>query len=264
MNSDSMRWIVGLGVLGSALAHAGGIQVGAGSTVSFGDAVVSMGCNDLVAAGQIRVESAHISSINDILVPAGGILDAGAGSDLTMTGDFEGEGSFNAGTGVVNIVDGCGNGTSHIGGGFAFNDLAVLTGTGKNLVFDAGKTTTVTGKITLQGASGNLLKIRSTVAGSTAQISATDVQAIDYVDVADSRAVGAVMAPGNPANFHAAAGGNLFRWFLFDAAAPGNGPSTHQIPTMSAFSLGTLALLLGWLAVRRIGAKRFSFPATKA
>ena len=72
------------------------------------------------------------------------------------------------------------------------------------------------------------------------------------------------MAPGNPANFHAAAGGNLFRWFLFDAAAPGNGPSTHQIPTMSAFSLGTLALLLGWLAVRRIGAKRFSFPATKA
>ena len=90
------------------------------------------------------------------------------------------------------------------------------------------------------------------------------LQAIDYVDVADSRAVGAVMAPDKPSKFHSVASGNLFRWFFFDATGRWDDPSMRQIPALSTLSLGTLALLLACLAVRRIGVKRFSGPATKA
>jgi hypothetical protein len=55
----------------------------------------------------------------------------------------------------VRFVDGCSTTSSTISDSSSFNDLVFTTSTGKDVLFEAAETTTVSGAITLAGASGN-------------------------------------------------------------------------------------------------------------
>ena len=242
----SWRGWLGLAVLLCSQVYAAGIQVGGGSLVHWGDARIQLDCGDLVIDGQANGATAVLADINDVKLNSGGVLNA-ENATIILSGDFEGAGAFNPGTGNVNVTDGCSNTASHIGGSFAFNNLSVTTSSGKSLNFDAGKTTTVNGKLTLKGTDGNLLKIRSTTAGTPAKLAATVDQDIGHVDVADSRGTAAVIAPDKPAVFHSVAGGNIYRWFFFNDNGQYDDPKTHVIPTLSWASLAALAALLAML-----------------
>ena len=216
------------------------VDVGAGSRIDFGDARADLGCGDLNVGGSASVGAAQVGGIDSVVVSTGATLAGGSGS-LALSGDFAIAGGFDPGSGGVAIGDGCGNTTSLLSGSQRFSRLAVTTATAKRLTLSAGATTRVTpGPLTLAGAPGRLLQIRSTAAGQPAFIDLAGSQAVSYVDVADNHAIGATLAPGVPAATHSVDSGNVRNWFDFLTA----------IPTLSLPAMVGLALLLGGIAVR--------------
>ena len=105
----------------------------------------------------------------------------------------------------------------------------------RHLLFTAGATTSVSpGLLTLQGAAGNLLKVRSTVPGTPAKLNLLGTQNIRYVDVADNHGTGLTLAPGLPSASNSVNSGNVFNWF----------DVLPIIPALSAAGLIVLSLLV--------------------
>jgi hypothetical protein len=241
------------------LVQAGQWQIGAGSRVDFGDAAVNLGCGDLKVLGDAAASASRLGGIGMLDIGGTGSLMAGS-AQLALSGDFVRSGSFDAGSSTVSIVDACPGSTSRVSGGTVFQHLTVASSTGRTLELAAGQATTVLGRLTLQGAQGQLLKLRSSSAGTPAQLSATAQQSVQFVDVADNRATGEVIAFGKPDQFQSQAGGNLFRWFQFDAQGQdqgggntgntGNtGTDIRQVPTLSALGAAVLGALLALAAL---------------
>lgn len=206
-------------------AGAAGLSVGAGSTVQLGDALLALGCNDL-----------HIE-------PAG-MLQAQA-STIQLAGNWDNRGTFDAGTGTVRVEDGCSvPETSDIGGSNTFFDLVVTTSTGKKVRFQAGATQSILDHLTLMGAPGNLLMIRSSMPGEQAflDLARTGSQLVDYVDVADNGATGQLLAPGPAARHQSINSGNTTGWFFTLAGVA---------PVASGLGLAVLVLLLLAVGIRQ-------------
>jgi hypothetical protein len=210
-------------------AGASGLSIGGGSTVRLGDALLALGCNDL-------------------LIQAAGTLQAQA-STIRLAGRWDNRGTFDAGTGTVLFEDGCVPNLSSIGGNNTFFDLQIVTSTGQTVEFEAGTTQTVLDGLTLMGAPGDLLVIRSSVPGQRAflDLGPGASQFIDYVDVADNAATGQLLAPGPAAKTHSIDSGNTAGWFFVAPAAA---------PVVSGIGLAGAVLLL--LAVARTGLRRAS------
>ena len=228
--------------------------VGADSTIDMGDAVITMDCSDLRIHGTAHLSTAQLSGIDRLQI-SGALTSASA--QLSMAGDLSAEGSSNLGMGTVSIVDGCARTQSTITGSPNLYNLSVTSSAGKKLVFESGKTTTVAGQLNLQGTSAKPLTIRSSTPGTPALLSATSQQTIQFVDVADNRAVGAVIAPGAPESLHSSASGNVFRWFLFDENGlvpqpPQPTPSVAPVPALSSFTALLMAMLLGFIGFRAL------------
>jgi hypothetical protein len=163
--------------------------VGAGSSFSLADSAVDLGCSDLIVSGTLNAGSAAVAQAKDVNIASGGTLEGGSGS-LDVTGNWDRTGAFNAGTGSVRFVDGCGTTNSTISDNNTFNDLELTTAAGKQVTFQAGQTTTVNGTFALGGASENLLAIRSTVDDSETFLDLAQAASGDFVDVKDSHATG--------------------------------------------------------------------------
>jgi len=86
----------------------------------------------------------------------------------------------------------------------------------------------------LQGAPGNLLKVRSTVPGTPAKLNLLGTQNIRYVDVADNHGTGLTLAPGLPSASNSVNSGNVFNWF----------DVLPIIPALSVAGLIVLSLLV--------------------
>ena len=219
-------------------AGASGLSIGAGATVQLGNALLALGCNDL-----------HIE-------PAG-VLEAQA-STIALAGNWDNRGTFDPGTGTVRFEDGCSMpGMSDIGGSNTFFDLVVTTSTGKTVRFQAGATQTILNSLTLMGAPGNLLMIRSTVPGQQAFLDLAQMgsQQIEYVDVADNAATGRLLAPGSAAAYHSVDSGNTTGWFVVFRGA---------VPLASGIGLvGVILMLLGvgGAALRRSRRRANNFTA---
>jgi hypothetical protein len=211
-------------------AGASGLSIGAGSTMRLGDAVLALGCNNL------QIEPA-------------GTLQAQA-STISLAGNWDNRGTFDAGTGTVRFEDGCVPNLSTIGGNNTFFDLRIVTSSGKTVSFEAGATQTVLDGLTLMGAPGDLLVIRSSIPGQRAFLDLVPgaSQLIDYVDVADNAATGQLLASGPAPKSHSIDSGNTAGWFFVAPAA--------AAPVVSGVGLAGAALLL--LAVARTALRRAS------
>ncbi len=133
-------------------------------------------------------------------------------ANVTVGGNWKNYGTFNCGTGLVTLN---GLDTQTIYGNNTFYDLTKTVAAASTLYFEANKTQIITGDLTLQGAAGQLLSLRSTTNGTTWDIDvrvAPLAGAIDFVDVQDSynmdsNSLGDIL-PTNSTN-----SGHNWRWF---------------------------------------------------
>ena len=200
--------------------------------------------------GQLAIDQGVYSGVNHLGIGATGQLDGGSGV-LSLSGDFA-----NAGTGEVRSVDGCGATRSTFTGANTFSRLWVSTTTGRVLVLPSGFTQTVQAALTLNGAPGNLLPVRSTTPGTAASLNLLPgaTQAIAHVDVADNRATGQVIDPGTLASFNPVMRSNVSNWFV-TAVGPGGGAVT-PVPTLGLWGMGLLGLLTALAAARPLRRRR--------
>ena len=190
------------------------IIVGAGSSLNVADNNVDLGCSDLAVAGALAASGANVTSIANLDL-GGGSFAAGA-SRISLGGNFANTGNFDPGASRVAIVDACGNGTSELSGATNFYDFVVATVSGKQILFPVAVAQSVAHSLTLQGAAGHLLDVRSSVAGQRGVLALAEgaAQTIAYVRARDNNASIAHIAPGLPTQFNSVDGGNLVNWFL--------------------------------------------------
>jgi hypothetical protein len=223
--------------LSAASASAAGFTIESGASVALGAGTLAAGCADVVIAGTLDVASGTLDGARRLTVSPGGTLLGGSGT-LRVAGPWSNSGTFAAGTGSVELVDGCAVTDASIAGDNTFANLAANTATGKTLTFAAGSTQTITGVLRLTGAPGNRLRIRSSVNGAEAFIDLLGGQAVASVDVKDNHAVGAPIVLGTDSVL----GGNTPGWQL--AAA---------IPALPAAAAAGLAAWLLASVARRCG-----------
>ncbi len=186
-----MRWATFAAVAFLAVttgASAGQVTVGSGSSFDLGTGSLDLGCADLTVTGTMAAGTVGFAQARDVTIDPTGLLD-GESATLEVAGDWDNAGTFNAGTSTVQLVDGCGLASAVIAGDTTFANLDMTTTSGFLYSFTSGSTQTVTGSVTLAGASGNLLTIRSTLDGSEAfldlDLPATGI----FVDVKDNHAI---------------------------------------------------------------------------
>ena len=217
-------------VLGLAFpASAGNLTVGAGSTLDLGTGSLALGCADLDVAGTLTAGSVGFDAARDVAIAPGGTVN-GNSATLSLSGDWDNAGTFNAGTSTVQMVDGCAVLSGVVVGNSSFANFAISTTSARLVSFTAGSTQTVTGLLSLQGSAGNLLQIRSTLGGSAAFLNVLGSSSASFVDVDDNDALAGndIALPANSVK-----GPNTPGWVLATA-----------VPMLSPMALGALALLL--------------------
>jgi Protein of unknown function (DUF1566) len=190
------------------------ITVPAGTMVNLGGATLSAACADMNVAGLLAVGSGQLAGARAMVVAGGGTLDGGSGV-VGLSGNFSQSGNFVAGTGAVQIVDGCATSASTFTGISSFYGFSIATAIGRSLVFPAGQTQSVAHALSLTGAAGALVTIRSSSAGTAGNLALANgaTQTIDYVDVADNHATVQPIGPGIAATYHSVKGSNSNGWF---------------------------------------------------
>jgi len=111
----------------------------------------------------------------------GNVTFTGAGN-LFLGGTITSLGTFTCGTSTVTL-----DGTSQsLPAGYTFYNLTKIVTSADTLTFQAGSTTTVTNTLTLQGAGGELLSLRSSSDGDQWEIDPQGTRTVAYLDVKDS------------------------------------------------------------------------------
>ncbi|MFA5092778.1 MAG: MBG domain-containing protein [Candidatus Omnitrophota bacterium] len=115
--------------------------------------------------------------------------------DLALRGNFNHQtGTFDAATYTVSFIDA--SKVSIISGNNTFYNL-VCTTPGKIIKFEAGKTQTILNNLRIEGASGNLIRVSSTEAGSQWMVNALDQTKVNltYIYVQDGNNVANYLMP---------------------------------------------------------------------
>ncbi len=206
--------------LTSVSVFASGLTIGAGGTTSLANGSMDLGCGDLVINGTLNLDSGTLSHVDNVVINGGGVLNGGTGT-ITMSGNWTNNGgTTNPGSSQVTINTDCGSDAVTVSGDSTFWNFTMQTGSGRQLNFQAGSNNTFNGYLVLNGAGdennpANLLKIRSTSAGSPAFINVNGTYAISKVDVSDNHAQfpGEWIDFGYPEDFDSIDGPGNNRWF---------------------------------------------------
>lgn len=231
------------GFLPSALSQTLTIQNG--SSFNLGSGTLDSGCGDIRVAGSLAIGSGTARAVRNVDI-SGGDFTLGSGS-VYLSGDWVNLGSFAAGTGSINVVDGCGSAVSRLVGNTDFYQLAVTSSSSRTLEPEAGSVQTFSNRLTLRGSGANLLRIRSSETGRNSffQLAASGTQDIFAVDVADNDASGGqVLVPQPPAGAGSVDSGNNSNWFVRLAQG------AVAIFTLPAPALLLLTLLLILVAMK--------------
>jgi hypothetical protein len=224
-------------------ASAAQLTVGSGASINLGTGSLDLGCADLTVGGTLSAGTAGFAQARDVTIDPSGLVN-GNSATLEVAGDWDNAGTFNAGTSTVQMVDGCGLASAVIAGDTTFANLDMTTTSGFLYSFVSGSTQTVTSSLTLLGDTGNLLTIRSTLAGSEAFLNVQGSGSGDFVDVQDNDATA-----GNPITLgpNSVKGSNTPGWL---AAA--------LVPVFGALGLALLALSLVWSGLWALVTRRGS------
>ncbi len=177
------------------------LEVGAAWDSSIYNRLVLNG-STVTISGPVTIDVSDGGGTNEI--------DAG-GSTINVSGDWTNNDTFTPGTSTV-VLNGA---NQTLSGSTTFHNLTKAVSSADTLTFTAGTTQTITGTATLNGASGQLLRLRSSAPGTrwNLNLAAGATKAISYVDVQDSDASGsdAALLDVNPT--YSVDSGNNVRWF---------------------------------------------------
>ena len=189
----------------------------------------SISFNNLVVAGGI-ITSPSSLTINGNLTINLGVTFTAPSSTLNIAGNWTNNGTFNHNNGTVVF-----NGTrQYIYGSSTFKNLSKSVISTDVFTFQSGSTQTIAGTLTLNGTSGNLLYVYSSIISSQANINPTSSRAISYVAVSGSNNIsGTTISTSNSINE-----GNNTNWTLSSPSATGD---LETVPS-------TWSCVNGWLS----------------
>ena len=128
--------------------------------------------------------------VENMLYVVGGALATG-GNDINIAGTFQNDDTFTHGNGTVTFD---GTSTQTITGDTTFYDVVAAASSARTLVLTSGDTMTVANSLSLNGASGSLLSIQATTAGSAATIAASGAtESTSFLSLKDVTLTGQVI-----------------------------------------------------------------------
>ena len=137
----------------TSFGEAAELNVPPGATLQIpGSATLEMGCADLNTAGSAFVNGGAIQQAGTVTIAATGALNAGSGT-IQVGGNWTNSGTFNAGSSTVMLMDGCSATPASLNGDTQFNNLVLISQTGRSFVIGAGHNIGVSGSLTIQGTS---------------------------------------------------------------------------------------------------------------
>ncbi len=184
-------------------ATLGNLVIGSGAGATLGGGIT--------VSGNLTIDSATLSA---------------AGNNINLVGNWtNNSGIFNSGSGTVVLT-----GTNQtISGSTTFNNLIKTVATAQTLTFNATETQTITGTMLLQGASGQLLSLRSSSFGNQWQIDPQGVRTIAFLDVQDSNNINATAIDATGTN--SVDSGNNTNWIFVATPTPTPTPTETPTPT---------------------------------
>ncbi len=137
---------------------------------------------NIPSSATVNLNTATLNAPGTVTVASSGTLQSSTGTiTVSENGNWSNSGTFTPGNSTVEFA-----GTSHaINGSATFYNLK-CTVAGGQLTFEANKTQAVTSTLTLTGASGNLLRLRSSADGTQWRINPQGTWSVNFVDVKDS------------------------------------------------------------------------------
>lgn len=225
------------------------VAVPAGASFALNGGNIDLANTNLQIGGSFTVGSGGVQNIDSVSILSGGTLDGGSGT-LTLFGDWANAGTFTAGTGSVNFVDGS-VAQSNVSGNSTFYNASFVSAAGKNYVFAVGTTQNISNLLTITGTAALPIQFRSAAADQVANIDLLPggSQNIDFVGVSDVHAIGQPLAPTKTND---GGTGNDTGWFMSGV----NGGNAVPTPTLSGIGASLLALLLAVFAA-------FAFPTSR-
>ena len=207
-------------IQGGTFTPTGTVDVTGNLTIN---STLTQGGNDVTVSGNLTI------------VGSGGVFTANAmAHTINIGGNWANNGTFTANASTVVFTD-----ADHtLSGSTAFNNFTHSVATSRTLTFPASTTQTVNGLLTLNGASGQLLNLRSTTTAAW-NINRAGTYTIDYVDVQYSNNTGTAISVPTSSNTNS---GNNSGWTFTVAAAA-------SIPTLSEWGMIIFTILLGASAV---------------
>ncbi|GEM_PF-1709823 len=208
---------LGSAVIGGHLDATGQMNVLQGEYSAVNAGGYQTWASDLTVSGGTFTAGNQTVDVNDDLTLSSGTLTAAsAGTAFTVGGDFtRSGGTFNHNSGTITL-DGS---NQTVSGSTAFNNLTKTVGTAATLTFAASSAQTVAGTLTFEGASGQLLSLRSSAGGSQWSIDPQGTRNVSFVDVRDSNNVNAtLLSPANSTD-----SGNNTNWFTASGGSGGSG-----------------------------------------
>jgi IPTL-CTERM motif len=227
---------------GGAFTQGGNLNVAGNTDVTLATWTIQGGTfsptGTVDVTGNLTINSTLTQGANAVTV-SGNLIIGGAGvftanaaaTDINVGGNWANTGTFTPNGSTVVFTD-----ADHtLSGSTTFNNFTHSVGTSRTLTFTAGTTQTISGLLTLNGASGQLLNLRST--GAAWNIDRAGTYNIDYVDVQYSNNTGTAISV--PASSNTNSGNNSGWTFTVPAS----------IPTLSEWGMIIFTMLLGASAV---------------
>ncbi|HEX4925631.1 MAG TPA: hypothetical protein VFV50_16165, partial [Bdellovibrionales bacterium] len=141
-----------------------------------------------------------------LTINAGATLNS-AGNNLQVSDVWTNNGTYTSGANTFTMVN-----NATLNGSTTFNNFTLSTALASTLTIQAGSTQTIAGTLTLNGASGNLLSLRSSAAGTRFDINPQGTRTISYLDVRDSNNTNATAIDATGTN--STDSGNNVNWIF--------------------------------------------------
>jgi len=130
--------------------------------------------------------SGDVSVVGNLTITSGTLDVSSSNHALSVSGNWSNSGTFTPHSGTVTLSP---TASQTISGSTTFYNLTKSVTAAATLTFTAGTTQTITGAMTLNGASGKLLSLRSSSSPTQWSINPQGTRTIAYLDVKDSNNV---------------------------------------------------------------------------